>query len=92
MTTTVINKYKEKGDISIMRPGPWGNPFIVGKDGSRAEVIANFRYWYKTSTDPRAVWMRNHIHELKDKQLECCCKPKICHGDVLAEAADKTYG
>lgn len=34
--------------------------------------------------------MRAHIHELKDKRLECVCKPKICHGDVLAEAADKT--
>ena len=88
MGTTVVNKYKERGDISIMRPGPWGNPFIVGKDGSRAGVISAFKTWYKKSKDPRAVWMRDHIHELKSKKLECCCKPKMCHGDVLAEEAD----
>lgn len=52
MATTVVNKYKERGDVSIMRPGPWGNPFIVGKDGSRAEAVASFRVWYKLSKDP----------------------------------------
>ncbi len=29
------------------------------------------------------------LHELKGKTLCCFCKPKACHGDVLAELADK---
>ena len=28
------------------------------------------------------------IHELKDKNLGCWCKPLPCHGDVLAELSD----
>jgi hypothetical protein len=29
----------------------------------------------------------NDLHELKNKTLVCFCKPKACHGDILAELA-----
>ena len=29
-----------------------------------------------------------NLPELKDKTLACWCKPKACHGDVLAKLAD----
>lgn len=32
--------------------------------------------------------MLRDLHELKGKTLACFCKPKDCHGDVLAEMAD----
>lgn len=25
--------------ICITRPGPWGNPFVVGRDGTQAECV-----------------------------------------------------
>ena len=28
------------------------------------------------------------LHTLKGKRLACWCKPKACHGDVLAKLAD----
>lgn len=36
---TVVNKYKEEYDIYIGRGSRWGNPFVIGKDGTREEVI-----------------------------------------------------
>lgn len=30
------------------------------------------------------------LHELKGKVLGCWCAPKQCHGDVLAELANKS--
>ena len=31
----------------------------------------------------------DQIHELKDKILGCWCKPLPCHGDILAELANR---
>lgn len=36
--TTVVNRYREPFDISIMRDGPYGNPFVIGRDGGRGAV------------------------------------------------------
>jgi len=39
----VLNKYKDgvpAGAVYIGRPSKWGNPFVIGKDGDREEVIA----------------------------------------------------
>jgi len=31
--------------IYVGRPSKWGNPFVIGRDGSRDEVIAKYRAW-----------------------------------------------
>ncbi len=36
---TIINLKKEKYDVYIGRGSKWGNPFHIGKDGNRKEVI-----------------------------------------------------
>jgi len=90
MTTTVVNKRTHAYDVYIGRGGPWGNPFVIGRDGTRAEVIWLFNEFFTMSDDPRAQWMRDNIHTLKGKKLGCFCKPKPCHGDVLAMYANKT--
>ena len=72
--------------IRIDRGTPWGNPFRIGPDGDRREVIAKFRDHF---------WNRIHAGEvnldqlagLHGKNLACHCAPLPCHGDVLAEAA-----
>jgi predicted RNA-binding Zn-ribbon protein involved in translation (DUF1610 family) len=66
--------------VYIGRPSPWGNPFIMGRDGTRAEVIAKYRAWIAEQPD---LLMR--LHELIGKDLVCWCAPLPCHGDVLAE-------
>ncbi len=87
MSTKVINlKSTYAGPVVyIGRPGPFGNPFKIGRDGSREEVIAKFKEWVEQSPDPKAHWIRTHLHFLKEKTLGCFCKPLPCHGDVLAE-------
>jgi hypothetical protein len=32
-------------DVYVGRPSKWGNPFVIGRDGSREEVIAKYRAW-----------------------------------------------
>jgi hypothetical protein len=67
-----------------MRPGRWGNPFKIGRDGNRDEVIRKHRE--KVRNDPRLQEVIRR--ELKGKILVCCCKPKACHCDTLAFVAD----
>jgi hypothetical protein len=33
----VVNKYKEPFDIYIGRGSIWGNPYVIGKDGTRGD-------------------------------------------------------
>lgn len=89
--TTVLNLRRvsrHQTDIYIGRPGPWGNPFVIGKDGDRTEVIAKYRAWI-TGPDRIATALRRNLPLLRGKRLGCWCAPAACHGDVLAELADK---
>lgn len=81
--TKVVNVFNSRYDIDIRRPGLWGNPFTIGKDGTRAEVIKKYEEWVTTS--PEAEHLRAKLPTLQGKTLGCCCKPKPCHGDVLVK-------
>jgi hypothetical protein len=83
----VVRLRVERCDMKIDRSTPWGNPFVIGKHGDRHEVIERFRMWALTSADPEAVWIREHVHELRGKVLGCWCAPLDCHGFVLLEMA-----
>lgn len=84
MKTKVVNKRNTREyDVYIGRPSKWGNPFVIGEDGSRAEVIAKYREYILNSKELMA-----DIHTLRGKTLACWCSPLPCHGDVLAELAD----
>ena len=84
MATNIVNLRKEPYDIYIGRGSKWGNPFIIGKDGDREAVIAKYREWIMGKEE-----LLSDLEELKDKTLGCFCKPKACHGDILAELTDK---
>lgn len=71
-------------DVDISRTGKWGNPFVIGRDGCRATVIAKYREWI--SRQPKLL---ADLHELRGKVLGCFCAPLSCHGDVLVELAEK---
>jgi len=83
--TKVVHCKKEKYDIYIGRPTLWGNPFIIGKDGNRDEVVEKFEYWVRNSNNDQAIFIRNNIHNLYNKTLGCWCKPHACHGDILVK-------
>jgi hypothetical protein len=92
LTTYVVNLCKEPYDIYIGRPGKgknkeegkWGNPFEIGRDGTREEVIAKYTEYILNKPE----LLEQIPLELKGKTLGCFCKPLACHGDVLAYIAD----
>lgn len=79
----VVHCKREPFDVFIGRPSRWGNPFVIGKDGTREEVIAKYREYLQASP------LANDVAVLRGKTLGCYCAPKPCHGDVLVELLDK---
>lgn len=84
--TTVVHWRKEPFDIDIRRPAKWGNPFKIGVDGTRSEVIAKYKEWVLQQPD-----LLKDLEELRGKRLGCWCYPKPCHGDVLVELLDNLF-
>jgi len=83
--TRVVHCKREPYDVYIGRPSVWGNPYAIGNDGDRAEVIAKFERYLVNN--PRLL---ARVGELKGKTLGCWCAPKACHGEVLARYAEAT--
>ena len=42
-TTKVVHCKRAPFDIYIGRPSKWGNPFVIGRDGNREQVIEKYR-------------------------------------------------
>jgi len=78
-----VNIRKGDCDVYIGRRSKWGNPFIMGPDGTRAEVIAKFEEWIMEQPELLA-----DLPSLRGKRLGCFCAPLECHGDVLVRLAD----
>jgi len=34
--------------VYIGRPSKWGNPFVIGRDGTRPQVIERYERWLDT--------------------------------------------
>ena len=45
-TTRVVHCKREPFDIYIGRPSKWGNPFVIGRDGNREQVIEKYPHVY----------------------------------------------
>lgn len=73
-----------KDAVYIGRPSKFGNPFVIGIDGTRREVIAKYKDWIYDNPE----LLQQIKDELKGKHLSCWCKPKECHGDILLEIAN----
>ena len=82
--TQVVHCKKSNYDVYIGRPSDWGNPFVIGKDGDRADVIRKYRNWIMRQPE----LISRAKKELRGQRIACWCKPEDCHGDVLAEIAD----
>jgi Domain of unknown function (DUF4326) len=88
----VVHCKRDEYDVYIGRPSKWGNPFshlensaALFKTGTREEAIQKYKEWILSS--PKLV--EEVRRELKGKVLGCWCHPLPCHGDVLAEIANK---
>lgn len=83
MKTKVVNRRAEKFDVYIGRGSSFGNPFVIGVDGTREEVIEKYREWFQNRL--RNDRFRRAVESLRGKRLGCYCKPFACHGDVIVE-------
>ena len=83
---TVFNKYHKPPSTAVYigRGSPWGNPFVIGKDGDRDTVCD--KYAAMVESDPS--FKARVIANLRGKDLVCFCAPQRCHGDYLLKVAN----
>lgn len=82
------------GVLRVDRATPYGNPFHIGKDGDRAEVIEKFRafHWDRLK---KAIEEKDSVtlgmfqdQRLRTGDVACWCPKHLpCHSDVLVRAA-----
>jgi hypothetical protein len=81
----------------VDRVSRWGNPFEIGKDGTREEVIQKYRAWFFTGTESKKVGryivdprsLRERIGELRGFNLACCPLELPRHADFLLAQANQ---
>ena len=83
MPGRVVHCKRKPYDVYIGRGSIWGNPYVIGRDGTRDEVIAQYREYLLSRPHLLA-----RLPELKGKTLGCWFSPNACHGDVLVELAE----
>ena len=92
------------GAIYVGRGSRWGNPFIVGQHGTRAECVELFRKLVVDgllciSIDRKTAMVQKELlyqvtydlEELRGHDLACWCPldDKPCHADVYLEIANR---
>ena len=88
--------------VSVARPGRLGNPFIVGKDGTREECVVLYRHMLGgflcltctpgiAEQEAAIAAVKAALPDLRGKNLACWCRDdgKPCHADVLLEIANR---
>ena len=91
--TKVVHCKRDEFDVYIGRGSIWGNPFVIGRDGERDEVIALYRkyLWNRLNAGDSEIGLYE-LASLHNRKLGCYCSPAPCHGDVLAKAAAWAVG
>lgn len=86
----VYNKHHKNAPASavyIGRGSVYGNPFVIGTDGNRTQVIQKYISMLESNPERKARFAK----ELAGKDLVCFCKPAACHGDYLLLIASETH-
>jgi hypothetical protein len=78
----VVNIKTESCDVYIGRGSIWGNPYVIGIDGNRVDVIAKYELYIRKLLEDKPSLVEE-LKKLKGRKLGCFCKPLDCHGDIL---------
>ena len=73
------------GAVYVGRPSKWGNPFNMGPQATRAEVMEAYRLFILSKPELQDAARR----ELRGKDLVCWCAPLACHADLLLTIANE---
>lgn len=84
-------KHGARGEY-VGRPSILGNPFVIGRDGDRAEVIRKYEVWLSRQAcarDPRVYGELERLAALARERgtltLVCFCAPLPCHAEIIRE-------
>lgn len=80
-------KNNDPYDVYIGRGSIFGNPFEIGRDGNRDEVIEKYKVWFYQVLKDRIF--RQALSPLRGKRLGCFCAPQRCHGEVILEYLER---
>jgi len=74
----------------VSRPSRYGNPYKIGEDYNRQQVLVLFMKYLVDKLEMNPGW----LEPLRGWNLACSCKPdQSCHADILlimANAEDDT--
>lgn len=73
---------------SRLRASPFANPFRIGPDGTREEVMEKYETLMRERLASDNLW-RERLEALRGRTLGCWCAPEPCHGDVLVRLLDE---
>ena len=105
MTPQRVQLSRKKGwkmpanTVKVDRTTKWGNPFVVGEHGTRAECVRLFEFMLggylcisEINADKQIEYMtmaRRAREQLRGKNLACWCPTDApCHADVLLVMAN----
>jgi hypothetical protein len=77
------------GQAYVGRPSALGNPFVVGRDGSRQEVIGKYRRWLWARLQEPGSAQERELGRLVaqavagELELLCWCHALPCHAEVV---------
>lgn len=74
-------RYDTPDYVYIGRPSIWGNPYTIGVNGTREEVIEKFKKYFEERI-AGDKFFRSAVLHLRGKKLGCFCSPLACHGDI----------
>ena len=78
--------------VYVGRPSPLGNPYVLGRDGNRKEVITQYRGWLwaqlQSPSSPQERELKRLLAQAQSGELElpCWCAPLPCHAEVVRSA------
>lgn len=61
-----------------------GNPFVIGKDGTRDEVCDKYEKWA-----PKQKWWKQFLKDVRGCDLLCYCAPLRCHCDFILKESNR---
>lgn len=68
--------------VYIGRGSEWGNPYVIGEDGTRADVIVKYKRLLWNFIKSGSITKEDLIR-LDSKKLACYCAPLACHGNII---------
>ena len=83
-----INHTAAQDYVPIGRGTLWGNPYKIGRDGTREECINRYRV-YVVKRLLIEQGLVDELLKLDGKTLGCYCRPEACHGDVLVDLIEE---